>query len=392
MPDSKSPQSESTDLPPEFVRRIDALYERLASIDHYALLGLERSATRSQVRQAFLLLAPQFHPDRYFGKNLGSYAAKMQRVFAQLSVAHDTLVNDERRAEYTEALPPPLPLPSPPPAPVPSEPPREAAFGSTSPRAATPMTPAAADAARARQQAFAARLAGHSSARMRAGTPVGAFAASGSQAKSPPGEGPRRTSSAAMPAVDPKAAVDALKRRYEETVAHARGATAVGAVHAAEAAAAKGDFAEAARFYRVATEQSSDPSLRAALVQTETKAREQQHGAAIARAKEAEQKQDYGDAGVSWARAFDISPAAETAHRASLCFRRAGADPRRAAKYGEEAVKLDGHKASYRVNLALVYCDLGLSLRARGEIERAQALDPGNAQVKEALSKIKAMK
>ena len=110
------------------------------------------------------------------------------------------------------------------------------------------------------------------------------------------------------------------------------------------------------------------------------------------RAKAAEQRQDYADAGNQWARAFDLVPAAETAHRAALCFRRAGTDGRRAAKYGEEAVKIDPNKAPYRVNLAIVYADLGLVLRARGEVERAHALEPQSTQVKEALARIKTMK
>ena len=417
MTDPKNPQPGVSDLPDELARRIDSLHERLPTIDHFTLLGLPRSATRAQVRQAFLNLAPQFHPDKYFGKKLGPYAAKMQRVFAQLSVAHDTLANDERRAEYTRGLPPPLP-PAAPSAAAHSAPPRapsspdayerpphepgpseqglhaQGHFGSTPPRVASPSPPGATDAAaRARQQAFASRLAGHSSARMRTGTPVAAFVPNVTPGKSfPSGEVARHPSNRGMPAVDPKAAVDALKRRYEESVAHARGKQSVGLVQAAEAALAKGDFTEAARHYRAATEHSSSPNLRAVLVETEAKAKEQQHTAALTRAKESEQKQDYSDAGASWARAFELVPAADAAHRASLCFRRAGVDLRRAAKYGEEAVKIDPHKAAYRVNLALVYADLGLSLRAHGEIERAHAIDPQNAQVKEALVRIKAMK
>jgi curved DNA-binding protein CbpA len=372
MPDPNAPKT--SDLPEEMARRVDSLYARLATIDHFALLGIPRSATRAQVRQAFLALAPQFHPDRYFGKNLGPYAAKMQRVFAQLSVAHDTLANEERRTEYAKTLPPPLPGQAPPFAPPPAPAPSVPQAGSV-PKVAVsaPVAPLSPEAARARQQAFAARLA----------TPGRAFA---------PGDPSRRRSSAGIPAVDPQAAVDALRRRYEDSVAHMRGKQSLGNVHAAEAAAAKGDFAEAARLYRAATEHSSDPNLRAVLADTEIKAKEQGLATAIARAKDAEQKQDYADAGGNWARAFELAPAADTAHRASLCLRRAGVDARRAAKYGEEAVKLDPHKASYRINLALVYADLGLGLRARGEIERAQALDPQNAQLKEAFARIKAMR
>ena len=212
----------------------------------------------------------------------------------------------------------------------------------------------------------------------------------------PPGEAPNGRAPpdvlGGMHAVDPKAAVDALRRRYEDSVAHARGKQSQDLVHAAEEAVAKGDFSTALQLYRSATSHNSNPALKAVLAETETKAKMQLHATAQDRAREAEQKQDYGDAGANWARAFDLVPSAETAQRASLCFRRAGTDPRRAAKYGEEAVKLDPHKASYRVNLALVYCDLGMALRARGEIERAHAIEPQNPQVKEAFARVKAMK
>jgi tetratricopeptide (TPR) repeat protein len=158
-----------------------------------------------------------------------------------------------------------------------------------------------------------------------------------------------------MPAVDPKAAVEALRRRYEESVI-ARSKTA--SSHALEDAASK----------------------------------EKQHAAAVATAKESEQKQDYLGAAASWARAFELGPSAEIANRAALCFRRVGTDLHRAAKFGEEALKLEPNKAAYRVTLAMIYADAGLLLRARGELERAQALDPQSTVVKEALARLKTSK
>jgi tetratricopeptide (TPR) repeat protein len=229
-----------------------------------------------------------------------------------------------------------------------------------------PTDAATAAAARARQQAFAAKLAGPKRIGTpmpgRIGTPVPGTALPGA---APRGATPakafealRRPSSPGMPAVDPQAAVEALRRRYEESVAQSRGTTqSRGLAQAAQAAASK----------------------------------TQQQAEAIAKAKDAEGKQDYADAGTHWAHAFDFVPAGDTAHRASICFRRGG-DLRRAARYGDEAVKLDPHKASYHLNLALVYADLGMGLRARGEIERAQAIDPQSTQVKEAILRIKAMK
>jgi curved DNA-binding protein CbpA len=373
-------------LPDDVVKRLEFLHERLATIDHYALLGLPRRATRSDVRAAFLALAPQFHPDRYFGRSLGPHAAKMQRVFAQLSAAHDVLANDERRAAYDRGLPPPLPQLAPP-VPPPSPPPPSA------PTPAPPRAPSSPELDRARQQAFASRLGGNT-ARFRGVTPATAFNPGGpTPGKPSPAVRPAgRASSPGMPAVDPKAAVDALRRRYEDSVAHARTRTLSQHLQGAEAAVTKGDFTEAARLYRLAFEQGADPAIGAALAQVEAKAKEQQHASAIARAKEAEQKQDYVTAGASWGRACELVPSAETANRAAMCLRRAGNDSRRAAKYGEEAVKLEPNKATHRVTLALIYADAGLVLRAHGEIERAQALDPQNPLVKEALVRIRAMK
>ncbi len=355
----------ASDLPEEIRKRLDALDARLGTIDHYAILGLARGATRAQVRSAFLAAAPAFHPDRYFGKKLGAgYGAKMQRVFARMAMAHDTLIDDERRAQYDRALPPPLPQaapPSPPPEPPPEsvrqpEPQGDPKSSSTM-RAAMGSSP---EFDRTRAQAFATRLAG--SSRMRAATPVQAFHALGTPQKpghqSQPGQPvqPKRLSSSTMPAVDSKAAVDSLRRRYEEQVARQQPKAAPPAS---------------------ASEQAASKEL--------TRVTE------IAKAKESEGKQEFVQAAASWVRAFEAVPTAESAFRAGVCFRRAGTDMRKAAKYGEEAVKIDPNKASYRVALALAYADAGLVLRARGEIERALALEPKSDSVKEAAQKIKSM-
>ncbi|HEY2509292.1 MAG TPA: hypothetical protein VGI39_00420, partial [Polyangiaceae bacterium] len=113
---------------------------------------------------------------------------------------------------------------------------------------------------------------------------------------------------------------------------------------------------------------------------------------AVERARTAEQTSEFEEAAAQWARALETTPSADVANRAAMCLRRAGTDARRAAKYGEEAVKLDPHKATYRVTLALIYADAGLVLRARGEIDRAKALEPDNPVVKDGLAKLKGMK
>jgi curved DNA-binding protein CbpA len=389
----------TSELPEETRKTLDALDERLETIDHYAVLGLTRGATRAQVRSALLVAASPFHPDRYFGRRIDPlYAGKMQRVFARMALAHDILLDDAKRAQYDAALPvqfpgtegpastPPLSRPPSSGRVAASEPPRSQPRHLSSGTMRAPSTP---EIERARAQAFASRLAGGTS-RMRASTPVQAFPGAGR----PPSVGPGapRGSSPPAPPVDSKAAGEALRRRYEESKAQARTKHASEEVAMAEAAHARGEHLEAARLYRIAAEHASDPVLKASLVRSEHEAKEQGRATAIERARAAEQKQDFTQAAIEWARAFDALPTADTANRAAACFRRAGTDHRRAARYGEEAVKLEPTKAAYHVTLALVYADAGLVLRAKGEIERAAVLDPEGSAVKEAAARIKALR
>jgi len=79
-------------------------YAQLDTISHYALLGVSRNADAKAIKNAYYRLAGLVHPDRYFGKRLGSYKPKMEAIFTQLSVAYDVLSSPDKRAEYDEDL------------------------------------------------------------------------------------------------------------------------------------------------------------------------------------------------------------------------------------------------------------------------------------------------
>ncbi|HEY5961968.1 MAG TPA: J domain-containing protein [Polyangiaceae bacterium] len=80
------------------------LYEHLDQFDHYQLLGLARDADRRAVKAAYYEKVRIFHPDRYFGKDLGPFRTKLEQCFARLTAAHDTLSVSSRRDEYDEYL------------------------------------------------------------------------------------------------------------------------------------------------------------------------------------------------------------------------------------------------------------------------------------------------
>ncbi|WP_437691914.1 DnaJ domain-containing protein [Sorangium sp. So ce176] len=91
---------EPVELTPERKRRILDLYYRLEDLSYYALLGVSDQADKKQIKSAYYLLAPEFHPDTYFRKQLGSYKQKIEAIFTRITLAQDTLTSKQRRAEY----------------------------------------------------------------------------------------------------------------------------------------------------------------------------------------------------------------------------------------------------------------------------------------------------
>ncbi|XP_031282040.1 chaperone protein dnaJ 72 [Pistacia vera] len=68
-------------------------------MDHYRVLGLNRNATREEIKEAFRKLAVKYHPDKH------SQSAKAVREdatfrFKQVSEAYEVLSDDLKRTHY----------------------------------------------------------------------------------------------------------------------------------------------------------------------------------------------------------------------------------------------------------------------------------------------------
>jgi hypothetical protein len=106
VPASAKPpdQDGAVELEPERRVRVSALHDRLDDLTYYALLGVAPQAEKKQIKSAYYALAPDFHPDKYFRKNLGTYRQKIEAIFARITLAHDVLTDRARRAEYDAYL------------------------------------------------------------------------------------------------------------------------------------------------------------------------------------------------------------------------------------------------------------------------------------------------
>jgi curved DNA-binding protein CbpA len=99
--------SEDVDLDVERRKQILFAEAGVGRWTHWEALGLPWNAPAEAAKAAYVERVKVFHPDRYPGKRLGSYRARLERVFRALTAARDVLTEEARRAEYARGTAPP---------------------------------------------------------------------------------------------------------------------------------------------------------------------------------------------------------------------------------------------------------------------------------------------
>lgn len=79
-------------------------YEGLETRDHFAFMGLPRSATDLQVKESYFRMARPFHPDTRLDPRLADLKEKREAVFIRLGHAYETLRTTASRARYAANL------------------------------------------------------------------------------------------------------------------------------------------------------------------------------------------------------------------------------------------------------------------------------------------------
>jgi curved DNA-binding protein CbpA len=92
--------AEEVDLDLEQRKEILFVHGHLQSWTHWQLLGIPWNAGADQAREGYREKAKTFHPDRYPGRRLGSYRARLEQIFRKLTEARDLLVVESQRAAY----------------------------------------------------------------------------------------------------------------------------------------------------------------------------------------------------------------------------------------------------------------------------------------------------
>ncbi|MDC0745873.1 J domain-containing protein [Polyangium mundeleinium] len=370
---------EPVDLDHAKKKRVIELYNALDERNHYELLGVPIDADKKQIKSAYWVLAPEFHPDKYFRKKLGTFKQRIEAIFDRLTLAHDVLTSKQRRAEYDAYLEQtrrnrtmaallehdPTDIPA------------VVAAAEDTPGSGPPTLPGrlvgedvsgSPESVRMRRS-FSAKLASHS---LRRAVPD---MAGGSTAPATPSQ----------PAGDPF-------RRYDATRNEARRLQLERYVLAAKVALERRDLAAAANAYRLAVALAPEDE---GLARKATEA-QQQAAAELAEGflRQAEYEASQGrwsEAAMSFANVCKARGDDPRPHeRVAFCTLKSGQNNRRALDFARRAVKLAPGVGEYRLTLARAYMAAGLETTARVEMERAAELSPNDARMREAIAQLRA--
>lgn len=367
---------EDVEIDPERRRRILDLFYRLDDYTYYELLNVSEAADKKQVKSAYYLLAPEFHPDKFFRKRLGSYKQKIEAIFTRVTLAHDVLTARPRREEYDEYLAqthknrtmsalleqsardiaavesaldeqaraiagsPSAPPPSP---------------GRYAPETLPPLS------MQARREILAKKLMGGA----RPGTTT-------------PPPAPTAKENA-------QAAAESLRARFEWARAEAMRQQIGRYVESGRTALDRKDYAAAANAFRIAASLSPEDMT---LQQTAEEVAKQ---AAVALAagflKQAEYEASHNrwsEASLSFAKAAAGMPDNARVHeRVAVATLKASGNARRAIEFARKAVEMAPKEPEYRITLARAYLAAGLEKSADGELDRAHQLAPKDARIRD---------
>lgn len=104
--EEKRALGEPGDLGPEDRLRILAMARLVDGRDPWALLGVANGSDAKVLKRAYFRLSKEIHPDRFFGKQLGSFKDRLSEVFEAVSRAYARLTSPEkdRRSAVYQAV------------------------------------------------------------------------------------------------------------------------------------------------------------------------------------------------------------------------------------------------------------------------------------------------
>jgi Flp pilus assembly protein TadD len=95
--EKQEPEAQETLVSREMIQHA---YDSLAIQDYYEMLGVGRSATSQEIRNAYFSLAKIYHPDRHSESELTDMKQLLETLFVNINEAHNVLSMQAKRDQY----------------------------------------------------------------------------------------------------------------------------------------------------------------------------------------------------------------------------------------------------------------------------------------------------
>lgn len=391
---------EPVDLDLARKRRILDLFYRLDTFTHYEVLGVTEDAEKKAVKNAYFELVTFFHPDKYFGKQLGTFKPKLERVFNRLTEAHDVLTRNKTREEYDAYL-------------------RTQRKNREIERLIVDEQKQAADLDRVRreieEEAMQEERTQHAALRGVPTTPGAAtepqldFATPAPGITEPPASDPEarrralarkfRSLAPPRPSTPPAAApveerreglASELKRRYEQRLSNIRSKQVEHHVAQADDALRANNVVAAANALRIAASLSPhDERLAARLEDVQREANAELAKSYIEQAQYEEKCGRHVEAARSYELAARGRPSALLFYKVAQNLLQAQSDLKRAGEYARKAVNAAPSDVDARLTLAQIYLAAGMRQSAVSEFERVSAIAPNDERVRAWIKRVR---
>lgn len=80
--------------------RIQKMKDCAENRQYYVLLGVQTDASEESIRAAYVQQSRDWHPDRFFRKDLGGLVTDIENIFMRLTEAHNVLTDPSTRKAY----------------------------------------------------------------------------------------------------------------------------------------------------------------------------------------------------------------------------------------------------------------------------------------------------
>ena len=80
------------------------LFEAGLERPYHELLGVGAGVDAKAIKRAYFQLSKEYHPDRYYRREIGPYAEKLDRIFKKIVEAYELLMDPTTRAELERSM------------------------------------------------------------------------------------------------------------------------------------------------------------------------------------------------------------------------------------------------------------------------------------------------